>query len=26
MNSRYVWMNGTLVESAKATVPFLLSH
>jgi branched-chain amino acid aminotransferase len=23
MNSRYVWMNGTLVESAKATVPFL---
>src|SRR5262245_58506577 len=23
MNSRFVWMNGTLVESAKATVPFL---
>jgi branched-chain amino acid aminotransferase len=23
MNSRYVWMNGTIVETAKATVPFL---
>ncbi|HUL75016.1 MAG TPA: branched-chain amino acid transaminase [Vicinamibacterales bacterium] len=23
MNSRYVWMNGTIVESAKATIPFL---
>jgi branched-chain amino acid aminotransferase len=23
MNSRFVWMNGTLVESSRATVPFL---
>jgi branched-chain amino acid aminotransferase len=23
MNARYVWMNGTLMEAAKATVPFL---
>ena len=23
MTSRYVWMNGTLVETANASVPFL---
>jgi branched-chain amino acid aminotransferase len=25
MNSKYTWMNGTLVETSKATVPFLTS-
>jgi len=25
MTSHYIWMNGTMVESAKATVPFLTS-
>lgn len=25
MNSRYTWMNGTMLETAKATVPFLTS-
>jgi len=25
MNSHFIWMNGTMVESAKATVPFLTS-
>jgi len=25
MNSNYTWMNGTLVETSKATVPFLTS-
>lgn len=25
MNSRYTWMNGTMVETAAATVPFLTS-
>src|SRR6476620_1182825 len=23
MNSHYIWMNGEMVETAKATVPFL---
>lgn len=25
MNSKYTWMNGTLVDTSKATVPFLTS-
>src|SRR6476620_9541143 len=25
MNSHYIWMNGEMVETAKATVPFLTS-